>query len=100
MLSDGDNSCAPTRSGAIEVEARVLDIVAETSGLERAEISPGMPVTAALDSLTLAAVVARTEAAFGIAYTSDETLELLAARDLRELCGLIAAKVDPASESR
>ena len=84
---------------AVAVEARVLEIVAETSGFRLDEISPSTPLAAALDSLTLAVVVARVEASFAIGLTSDETLELLGARDVGELCRLIAARVARARES-
>lgn len=92
MLSDG---CAPAPSAAVAaIESRVLDIVAETSGLGRDELAPGTPLAAALDSLTLAAVVTRVEAAFALPPAGEETLELLAARDIGELCRLIARRVE------
>ena len=92
MLS-GD--CNPVRSIRLEeVEGRVLDIVAETSGLPRNELVPSTPLAAALDSLTLAAVIARVEASFGVVLAGEATLELLGARDLRELCRAIARRLE------
>jgi acyl carrier protein len=76
------------------VEARVLGLIAETCGLLGAELSPTRPLSEALDSLTLVAVVARIEAAFDVVLAGDETLELLGARDVAELGRLIAHKVE------
>jgi len=76
------------------VEARVLGLIAETCGLLGAELSPATPLSEALDSLTLVAVVTRIEAAFDIVLSGDETIELLGARDVAELGRLIARKVE------
>lgn len=92
MLNANDSGVP--RAGSAAIEARVLAIVTETSGFDRGEILSGAPLSAALDSLTLAAVVARVEAAFGVAFTGDETLALLMARDVGELCRLIALRVE------
>jgi acyl carrier protein len=78
-------------SGDGALAARVLEIVAETTGVAREELCVGMPLAAALDSLTLAAVVARAEAALGFALERSDAVEVLAARDIGELCRLIAA---------
>jgi acyl carrier protein len=75
------------------VETRVLALIAETSGLLDSELSPATPLSEALDSLTLVAVLARVEAAFDIVLESEETIELFAARDVAELGRLIAGKV-------
>lgn len=100
MLKKGGSSRALAGCAEIEVERRVLDLVAETSGVERASLSLGMPLSAALDSLTLAAVVARIEAAFELGFSSEEASNLLGARDLGELCRIVAARVGRANESR
>lgn len=92
MLNGACNPAPQVDSAA--VESRVLDIVAETSGFDRGEVSLSTPLAAALDSLTLTAVVARVEAAFAIALAASETLELLGARDVGELCRLIARRVE------
>ena len=65
----------------------MVDIIAEMSGLDRAEILAlrNLP----LDSLTLITVVTRIEVAFGIA-ADDEVFALLAARDLGGLGRLVA----------
>lgn len=92
MLNGDCNSAR--RVASADVEGRVLDIVAETSGLGRGEVSSSTPLAAALDSLTLAAVVARVEASFGLVLGGEATLELLGARDLGELCRLIALRLE------
>ena len=76
------------------VEARVLDIIAETSGWDRGEIERASPqLDVPLDSLTSIAVITRIEAAFGIAIAGDDALALLAARDFGALSRLIARTV-------
>jgi len=72
----------------------VLDLIAETCGLERAELSAATPVAEALDSLTFVAIVARIEAVFDVLLGGDETSELLSARDVGELGRLLARKID------
>lgn len=99
MLRDADIA-GPRSAAGSDAEARVLDIVAEMTGIERADVSRSSALAAALDSLTLAAVVARIEAAFGIVLSGEETLALLTARDLSELCRLVARKIGRESESR
>jgi acyl carrier protein len=75
---------------ASSVESRVLDIVAEMSGLDRVEIlAAWRPLDAPLDSLTSIAVVTRIEAAFGI-VADDEVFALLAAHDFGGLGRLVA----------
>lgn len=78
---------------------RLLEIIAETTGVDRLDISLDAPLAAVLDSLTLAAVVVRAEAAFGVALSSQETLELLAARDVRDFCRLAARIVERSRKS-
>lgn len=97
MLSDSANPAPNAQFAAIEL--RVLEIVAETSGLERDELAPSTPLAAALDSLTLAAVVARVEAAFALPAADEDTLTLLSARDVGELCRLIARRVERSHEN-
>jgi acyl carrier protein len=81
------------------VEQRVLELVAETCGLKCSELSPATPLTEALDSLTLVAVVARIEAVFDVVLAGDAT-ELFSARDVSELGKLLARKIEHARESR
>jgi acyl carrier protein len=67
------------------VEARVLDIVSEMSGLDRvAIVAASRLLDSPLDSLTSIAVVTRIEAAFGI-VADDQVFVLLAARDFDAL---------------
>jgi acyl carrier protein len=91
MLSGAGNPVSTVE--AATVESRVLDIVAETGGFDREDVSLSTPLAAALDSLTLAAAVTRVEASFGIVLTGDEIVALLGACDLGELCRLIAVRV-------
>jgi acyl carrier protein len=73
-------------AAAAAVEARVLDIVAETSGWDRVAVEAASRLLdAPLDSLTSIAVITRIEAAFGVELAGDEALALLATRDF---CGL------------
>jgi acyl carrier protein len=81
------------RSDPSSIEARVLDLICETCGLLAGELSPATPLSEALDSLTLVAVVTRIETAFDIVLEGDETVELLGARDVAELAELIARRV-------
>ena len=90
MLSKSEVARAEPR----RIEARVLDLIAETCGLERAELSAATPVAEALDSLTFVAIVARIEAVFDVLLGGDETSELLSARDVGELGRLLARKID------
>jgi acyl carrier protein len=92
MLSDDREDGASGQNAPIET--RVLELIAETCGLECGELSPATPLPEALDSLTLVAVVARVEAVFAVLLEGDETGELLAARDVGELGRLIARKVE------
>jgi acyl carrier protein len=80
----------------MSVEKRVLELVAETCGLECSELSPASPLSEALDSLTLVAVVVRIEALFAVVLAGDE---LFSARDVGELVRLIARKIQHARES-
>jgi acyl carrier protein len=75
------------------IETRVLDLIAETCGVLRSELSPATPLSEALDSLSLVAVLTRIEAAFDIVLEGAETIELFGARDVAELGRLIARKV-------
>jgi acyl carrier protein len=97
MLSSGRNEVRDEKPAPIE--ARVLELIAETCGLVRCELALTTPLAEALDSLTLVAVVARLEAAFGIELGGEETIELLAARDVGELGRLLARKLELARES-
>ncbi len=97
MLSRGRNKVSGGKPGPIET--RVLDLIAETCGLVRGELALTTPLAEALDSLTLVAVVTRIEAAFDVVLGSEEAIELLAARDIRELGRLIARKLELARES-
>jgi acyl carrier protein len=97
MLSSGANKVPGEKPAPIET--RVLDLIAETCGLVCGELAPTTPLAEALDSLTLVAVVTRIEAAFDIVLGSEETIELLAARDVGELGRLIARKLELARES-
>jgi acyl carrier protein len=94
MLS-GTSSEAASGEPA-RVERRVLEIIAETCGFERGELSLATPLPEALDSLTLVAVVARIEAVFDLMLAGDEPSDLLAAPDVGALARLIARKVDQA----
>ncbi len=98
MLNSGRNrvSC----DEAAPLEARVLELIAETCALVRGELALTTPLAEALDSLTLVAVVARVEAAFDLVLGGDETLELFAARDVGELGRLLTRKIELARESR
>ncbi len=89
MLSQNEVASEEPR----RIEARVLELIAETCGLDRAELSAATPLAEALDSLTLVAVVARIEAVFDVLLGSDETSELLSARDVGELGRLLARMV-------
>jgi acyl carrier protein len=90
MLSKGEVASEEPR----RIEARVLELIAETCGLERPELSAAIPLAEALDSLTFVAVIARIEAVFDVLLGGDETSELLSARDVGELGRLLARKVD------
>jgi acyl carrier protein len=72
------------------IEARVLDIIAEMSGLERGDIGNCPRLAGApLDSLTAIAIVTRIEAAFGI--VADTSLfDLLIASNFGQLGRSIA----------
>ena len=96
MLSGGRNEVRDEKPPP--VETRVLDLIAETCGLVQGELSLTTPLSEALDSLTLVAVVTRIEAAFDVVLGGDETIELLA-RDIGELGRLIARKMEVARES-
>jgi acyl carrier protein len=89
------NPLAHSSYDASSVEARVLDIIAEMSGLERVAIlAASRLLDSPLDSLTSIAVVTRIEVAFGI-VADDEVFALLAARDfggLGRLVGRIVAE--------
>lgn len=84
-----------TSADASSIEARVLDIIAEMTGLERvAVLAASRLLDSPLDSLTSIAVVTRIEAAFGI-VANDQVFALLAARDfggLGRLVGRIVAE--------
>jgi acyl carrier protein len=78
-------------AAAAAVEARVLDIVAETSGWDRVAVEAASRLLdAPLDSLTSIAVITRIEAAFGVELAGDEALALLATRDFCGLARLVA----------
>lgn len=67
----------------------MLDIIAETSGVDRvAIVAASRLFDSPLDSLTSIAVVTRIEAAFGI-VADDQVFALLAARDFRALGRLV-----------
>ena len=72
------------------VEERVRQLIAETAGFRSDE---GALLDAALDSLTLIAIVTRIEAAFAIELDGAEAVALLAARDARAIATLVARKV-------
>jgi hypothetical protein len=85
MLSPNDHESAPDAC----IEERVRRVIIETAGW----LDSGPLLGASLDSLTLIAIVTRLEAAFAIAFDSDETAALLGARDSSELAALVARKV-------
>jgi acyl carrier protein len=80
----------PAVAPATGVEERVRRLIAETAGFRFDE---GALLDAALDSLTLLAVVTRIEAAFAIELDSDEIVALFAARDAGAIATLVARKV-------
>ena len=70
------------------------ELVAETTGIEPAA---GPLLDAALDSLTLIGLVTRIEAAFAIAFDSEEVVALLGAADSSALARLVARKLEAQS---
>lgn len=88
MLTSSDQELPSAATRA--VEERVRRLVMETAG-STATTEPLLG--AHLDSLTLIAIVTRIEAAFAVAFESDEIVGLLGARDSRELAKLVAHKV-------
>lgn len=89
MLSPDDRQLPS--AAAQSVEERVRRLVMETLGsTATAEPLLGAP----LDSLTLIAIVTRIEAAFGIAFESDEIVTLLGARDTAAIAELVVRKLD------
>jgi acyl carrier protein len=88
MLSPDDRKLA---NGAdASVEERVRRLVVETTG---GVATTGPLLGAALDSLTLIAIVTRLEAAFAIELDSDEIVVLLGSRDWHDLAALVARKL-------
>ncbi len=85
---------APASDGAgLRVEAAVLDVIAEMTGLERDDLQePSQALDAQVDSLTAIAIVTRIEAAFEIAV-EDSAFELLVACRFAELARLVARSV-------
>jgi hypothetical protein len=78
------------------VEERLRRLVDETAGWS----APAGPLLGGpLDSLTLMAIVTRIEAAFDIAFESDEVVALLGARDSSGLATLVARKVAERNEN-
>jgi acyl carrier protein len=72
------------------IEERVRRLILETAGwLE----TTGPLLGAALDSLTLIAIVTRLEAAFAIELDSDEIMALLGACDSGEVAAVVARKI-------
>ena len=73
-----------------DVEERVRTLIAEMTG---GSGGAGPLRDAALDSLTLIAIVTRIEAAFAISFDSDEVVVLLGAGDSNALARLVARKL-------
>jgi acyl carrier protein len=73
-----------------DVEQRVRTLIAEMTGVSCAG---GALRDAALDSLTLIAIVTRIEAAFAISFGSDEIVALLGAADPEALARLVARRL-------
>jgi hypothetical protein len=78
------------------VEERVRRLVDETAGWTA---QAGPLLGAPLDSLTLIAIVTRIEAAFAIAFESDDVVALLGARDSSELVALVVRKLAERNEN-
>lgn len=73
----------------------VLLAVAAAGGADRASLTRETPLLGAnVDSLTLIGLLASLELELGIAFSDRESVELVEARDLGELCALVARKVD------
>lgn len=80
---------AASSERAVDVEEAVCSLIAEMTG----ESGSASLLAATLDSLTLIAIVTRIEAAFAIAFESDEVVALLGAQDASALARLVARKV-------
>lgn len=73
-----------------DLEERVRTLIAEMTGMS---CGAGPLRDAALDSLTLIAVVSKIEAVFAISFDSDEIVALLGAGDSNALARLLARKL-------
>lgn len=77
----------------LNVEATVLDVIADMTGLELGDLQePSQFLDARVDSLTAIAIVTRIEAAFEIAV-EESAFELLVTRRFAELARLVARSV-------
>lgn len=85
-----------SHAGAADIEEQVRKLIAETTG---ASCGGGALLDAALDSLTLIAIVTRIEAAFGVSFDSDEIVALLGAADPNAVAQLVARKVGARTEN-
>jgi acyl carrier protein len=77
-----------------QIERFVLEAVADAAAVDVRSLRQSTPLLdAQMDSLTLVAIVTRTEAAYGAAFDADELAEILRARSVGELAVIVARKV-------
>jgi hypothetical protein len=87
--------------GAERLEDLVLLAVARASGLERSTLTRRTSLLEAnVDSLTLIGLIACLELELGLCFTEVETMELVEARDLDELCAAVARKAAAPTDAR
>ena len=77
-----------------QIDRFVLKAVADAAAVDVTLLRQSTPLLdAQMDSLTLVAIVARVEAAYGAAFDPDELAEILRARSVGELAVIVARKV-------
>lgn len=88
------SAAEPSTERAHDIAELVFEAVAEAGGLERGALTARTPLLEAnVDSLTLIAIIARLELVLEVRFGEEESAALIEARDLRELCAIVALKV-------
>lgn len=77
-----------------QVDRFVLETVADAAAVDAADLRQSTPMLATyVDSLTLVAIVTRIETTYGTTFDADELAEILGARSVGEVAGIVARKV-------
>jgi acyl carrier protein len=77
-----------------QIDRFVLETIAEATALDATSLLPSTRLLDInMDSLTLVAIVTRSETAYGTAFDTDEIAELLRAYTVGELMAIVARKV-------